>query len=431
MQGFVLAAILIANTYYRREAQISQYFFTYYYNDGSGDYYTGYVFAPTGFHTSAGLYVGKALDCQPEGMGGQSLGGYYYITSIVDGYAASYDKQEYITAYYDNDKAGSSFAVSNNDYLSTTPNYVYVANRSLADELGYAISADSALASSFSPFFEADLTYTYRFVVMGDSQSETATNETMLNTVIEEITENVNPDFILCLGDKAQYGGTANLEAWNTLADALRADGIEVYVVKGNHELLSDSGVSQTELQSQYQDVFHDMPDNGPEGYENLAYTFRYGNSTFVVLDAFYATDDGTYDEEVSPAQLTWLNDLNLTNRTFRFAFSHDPAWSVTGRDDDPVLWETLVDLDFNLYFAGHEHLYSRGTKDNLPQIITGTTGSPFVSSVPNDEYEPEITVTGQYNFVVVDVNGSDITITAYGYNASTLTFDIIDTASY
>jgi hypothetical protein len=431
MQGLALAAILITILAAGAQAQISQYYFTYYYSDGSGDYYTGSVFAPTDFQTYGPLLaVGKALYNQPEPMGGQALGGYYQITSITNGYSTSYDKQQYITSYYDNDKAKSSFAVSDNDYLSTSNNYVYVGNRTLADELGYVIRASDLLASSFSPFFEADLTTTYRFVVMGDSRSDTAINTTIFNTIIGQITNNVNPDFVMFLGDMSRYGGTTQLEAWETLADALRADGIEVYVAKGNHELDSDSGDSAREMQSQYQDVFHYLPDNGPDDYENLTYVFRYGNSAFVALDSFYATAGGaTYNEEVSGVQLDWLNDLNLSSRTFRFAFSHDAAYTVTGRTDDAELWDALVALNFDVYFGAHEHLYSRWTIDGLPQIITGTVGAPFVYTV--DTAEPEITVTGVYNFVVVDVNGSSMTLTTYGYNTTTGAFYILDTVSY
>jgi hypothetical protein len=429
IQGLLLAAMMLTMLTTGAQAQVSQYSFTYYYTDGSGDYYTGYVFAPTNFQASGPfLNVGKMLTDQPESMGGQALGGYYYITSIIDGYDASYDKKEYITAYYDNDKAHSSFAVSNNDSLASTGNYVYVSNRSLDDEFGYAIRYDNALVSSFNPYFEADLTSTYRFVVIGDSQSETGINETMFNTVVGEITANVNPDFLLMVGDQSEYGGTTQLEAWDSLAEALRDDGIEVYVAKTNHTLTLD-GLSDVELQSQYQSVFHSMPDNGPAGYEDLVYTFRYGNSSFIVLDAFFATAGMTYNEEVTDAQLNWLNDLNIANSTFRFAFSHDPAYSVTDRQDDPELWQTLTDLNFNLYFAGHEHLYSRWTIDGLPQIITGTTGAPFVYGV--EANEPEITVTGRYNFVVVDVDGSEISLTTYGYNTTTHAFVIIDTANY
>lgn len=56
-------------------------------------------------------------------MGGAALGGYYEITAIVDGYDSSYDKQEYITSYYDADTGKNSYTINGASYL-------YVADRS-------------------------------------------------------------------------------------------------------------------------------------------------------------------------------------------------------------------------------------------------------------------------------------------------------------
>jgi len=140
----------------------SRYDFTFNYNNGSGDYYTGYVYAPTSFETSQGgfLSVGTYLYDQPMELwasGYQSInGGYYYITAITDGFASTYDKKSYITAYYDADTAQSSLAL-NSDGSATAAN-IYVADRTASMEMGYAISG--ANHAIFSPYVEADVTTT-------------------------------------------------------------------------------------------------------------------------------------------------------------------------------------------------------------------------------------------------------------------------------
>ncbi len=131
----------------------SHYDFTFSYNNGSGDYYTGYVYAPTSFETYGCITVGTLLQYEPEPMGGASLGGYYYITAITDGYASSYDKKSYITAYYDADTAKASLGV-NSDGSATAAN-IYVASRTAAYETGYAISGTNH--GAFSPYTEADV----------------------------------------------------------------------------------------------------------------------------------------------------------------------------------------------------------------------------------------------------------------------------------
>jgi len=136
----------------------SRYDFNYCYNNSSGDYYTGYVYAPTSFQAGDLQFaVGKRLYDQPLpfwSQGYKSLGGAYYeITGITDGYAATYDKQSYITAYYDHDTAGAGLGVNSDG--STTAANIHVANRTAAWETGYAFSGSNH--ANFSPYVEADV----------------------------------------------------------------------------------------------------------------------------------------------------------------------------------------------------------------------------------------------------------------------------------
>lgn len=113
--------------------------FKFYYNNGSGDYYSGYVYAPTDFQTSGPqITVGKYLYQEPAELGLKTLNGYYYITGITDGYSASSDKQCYVTSYYDNDTYGKALGV--NPDGSATAGNVFVSNRTQQDERGYVIT---------------------------------------------------------------------------------------------------------------------------------------------------------------------------------------------------------------------------------------------------------------------------------------------------
>jgi len=135
----------------------SRYDFRYYFNNGSGDYYLGYVYAPTSFQADFQFAVGTQIYYQPQSFWSQgyhSLGGAYYeLTAITDGFAAAYDKQSYITAYYDADTAQASLGVNTNG--SATAANIYVADRTADWEQGYAISG--ANYASFSPYVEADV----------------------------------------------------------------------------------------------------------------------------------------------------------------------------------------------------------------------------------------------------------------------------------
>jgi len=149
----------------------SRYDFKYYYNDGSGDYYTGYVFAPTSFKITNDtdnqgfIEVGTHLTTEPEGLGSKALNGYYEITAITDGYNSSYDKKEYITAYYDGNLYQASEGV--NSDASATAGTVYVADRTAADESGYVVTKAqigfSAPYETVSSHIDADNDYSWDY----------------------------------------------------------------------------------------------------------------------------------------------------------------------------------------------------------------------------------------------------------------------------
>jgi glutamine amidotransferase-like uncharacterized protein len=129
----------------------SRYDFAFYYGDGSGDYYNGYVYAPTSFQTSSPfMAVGTYIYDQPMTMwssGLQSLnGGYYYITGVTGGYDSGYDKQSYITSYYDA-SANATFQINNT--TSSLPSYLYghvhVTDRSQYYEGAYAFTGSGAV----------------------------------------------------------------------------------------------------------------------------------------------------------------------------------------------------------------------------------------------------------------------------------------------
>jgi len=149
---------LFGGGYYEADVgSYSMYQFTFCYNDGSGDYYIGLVYAPTSFQTSGPqLGVGACIYDQPMPMWGsyQGLnGGYYYIYAITDGFSSVWDKQSWISAYYDGDTAGATLGVS---AYATTASYIFVPDRTAAYETGYAISG--ANHAAFDSYTEADVT---------------------------------------------------------------------------------------------------------------------------------------------------------------------------------------------------------------------------------------------------------------------------------
>jgi 3',5'-cyclic AMP phosphodiesterase CpdA len=298
----------------------------------------------------------------------------------------------------------------------------------------------------------------YRFVVYGDSPGVTPQwpnkaytedvpfNKEVLGYVNAQITQmQPPPDFVLFLGDMVTKGssaqGTSTLQSWKTfMRNTLKVDGvpIKLYVVPGNREFYGPQGwPTEPALQKVYQEVFSDMPSNGPPGYDKLAYYFEYGEgselSFFIVLDAFGFKSKGAtvinWDNGLDQAQLDWLKN-QAQSRQYRynhkFAFSHGPAFS-TGpwTVDDSVkrgMWNILADYGFAIFFGAHEHLYSRGNnldpnQRGVYQIINGSVGAKLddLSKLKKELRDSEYLRNEVWhiffndNFSVVDVNGSTI----------------------
>jgi hypothetical protein len=129
----------------------SQYYFVYYYY--SGDYYYGYVYAPTGL-----LRVGSYIYNEPAPMGGASLSkGFYCITGVSNGYSSAYDAEEYITSYYDADSGKSSDTLYGWSGAETAGHSLYVYDRRQTAESGYVY--DPSVPSTDAYFGTPDVVY--------------------------------------------------------------------------------------------------------------------------------------------------------------------------------------------------------------------------------------------------------------------------------
>jgi hypothetical protein len=276
----------------------------------------------------------------------------------------------------------------------------------------------------------------FRFVVMGDSRGTStgsAINTAILSSVVTRIASlEPTPEFIIFAGDLVYSGGETQLQLWKNITAPLTLEGIEIYPSIGNHEM----NVGYETGQAAFQAAF-DLPQNGPPGYEELAYYFDYADARFICLDSFYWDGETYFSNEITDAQLTWLL-VNLWNntQTHTFVFAHSPAYPVDGHVGDSLdqdttkrdsFWASLDSNQVDAYFCGHEHCYSRYNIDSginpdyvntVYQLICGSVGAPLSSA--NSSVSPEVFVS-DYNFMVVDVNGSQVDYTVYNDHGVTL----------
>jgi hypothetical protein len=202
---------------------------------------------------------------------------------------------------------------------------------------------------------------------------------------------------------------------------------------KETGEYSEESGDLDLENQKEFQKVFDFLPDNGPdEDHKHLAYTFKSadGHSLFAVLATYYVDPqtEEVYNGVLDQAQLTWVEEeLANSTATHKFVISHRPAFGLEGEKPEPTLrelWQTMDNNRVDIYFCGHEHLYSRktigkeedpGYLHNVVQVIAGSCGAPLSSGDDVKVNMRQWHVALTYNFSVVDVKDCQVNVKSYG----------------
>jgi len=160
-----------------------------------------------------------------------------------------------------------------------------------------------------------------------------------------------------------------------------------------------------------------DLPKNGPAPLEpERAYSFRFGNALFIILDSC---------SEI-PDQTAWLErQLSSADAVWKFAMFHFPPYAPT--DDYPEIrreWGRLFDqyhVDFVL--SGHVHHYLRtkpmhgGAAAASPADGTIYIVSVAVRGDDYDEFIPDCVeklIGGTALYHTFDIDGSRLTFRAY-----------------
>ena len=276
------------------------------------------------------------------------------------------------------------------------------------------------------------------FVWVADTRGD-ANNDIIDKAVLTPIVNSIlalnpAPNVVIFGGDAAYRGGTANLtEFEKVFTNPLTAAKIPSAFAIGNHELYTTGDSAQyLSRQQDFQTLFNsNWPQNGPSGYNNLAFSFQIGNSLFIIADSFYATSNATEPSYgVSAAQQAWMTGL-LQNDTASniFVFTHVPAFtavtpSQTPDSDMATAWDTITtagsatNTDASILFAGHEHLYYRAFRDGTYQVLAGSGGAPLGCDVPPcppyGPLQPGDVRELSYNWAVVSINGRNVTVTVF-----------------
>ncbi len=249
----------------------------------------------------------------------------------------------------------------------------------------------------------------FTFLSSGDSRS--GYDEIM--TQIDRLAA-IEMDFWLFNGDMNEFGTQEEWDAWfHSMAPLLPYR--PVMTVQGNHEVVADTYYGQFALP-----VEPDLP----EGYEEYAYSFDYGNVHFTALNSL--------SEDIVANQNAWLEaDLAAASQDpdidWIIALFHHPAYSASNHGStDRVIqnWLPLMEqYGVDMTFSGHDHNYERTHPVRGGQVVAPGEGPVHV--VVGAFFSPGysagqdwFTVTSSHGdnrcYATLEVNGSELNLTAY-----------------
>lgn len=295
----------------------------------------------------------------------------------------------------------------------------------LAPATGYAYrvgsGADASEWFSFRTARAGEAPFT--FLWLGDSQGPISLYARVIRQAIRYTHD---ASFIVFTGDLVDGGSSTKLhdDEWG---DWYRAAGflvseVPVIATPGNHEFY-DPQVRQKRDLNRYWRPGFTLPQNGPAGLEETAYSFDYQGVRFIMV----SSDDMVRNEDAARRQTEWVEEL-LKNNPCRWTVMafHHPFFSTAARRDNKVVRESLKPLvdkyGVDLVLNGHDHTYARGMA--FPEEAHGKgrmAGTVYVVSVSGSKmYKQDADPWWDKGLVntqlwqTISVNGNRLTYRAY-----------------
>ena len=270
-----------------------------------------------------------------------------------------------------------------------------------------------------NPPVTAEKIDSFSFAILGDTQRFDSSNA---NGGLQKAVKNIegkNVGLVMTTGDllgscDGKSGCEKKLNEWKNTLSSLYS---KTYEMMGNHDR---TGAEKSDALWQ---KFFELPQNGPEGYKELVYSFDFQNSHFVVLNS-----EKPKEHAVDKTQRDWLEkDLKDSQKDNKFVFFHEPAYPVSSKIDKSLdadapdrdaLWQILKDQKVKAVFNGHEHIQSRRKVDGVYQFVFGNTDS-FDHDLPKAGVA-EYSYQGEH-YGIVEIKGQEVTVNVYSVDGNLL----------
>jgi len=242
----------------------------------------------------------------------------------------------------------------------------------------------------------------FTFAVYGDSRA--ATPGKLENPDHEKVVAAVAvkyPAFLINTGDMV-YSGDSDHD-WRLFFENIKpiAPNIPLFPVFGNHEARGgDDAVKKW-------DTLFSLPGQGPK---KMYYSFRYGNTLFVVLCSTCGLRDGDPQVAWTKAELEKASkDPGIENRVAAF---HNPMYTCGNHKDDENAKRSLEPLfkryGVKLVLAGHNHIYEHLLENGVHYLTLGGGGAPLHDIKTKCDHN-RFTAASRLHFALISVNGGVI----------------------
>ena len=246
-------------------------------------------------------------------------------------------------------------------------------------------------------------------IFAGDPQSapETRYDYSAWAGILEQAAETApDANYLVIGGDLVnEY---ADPEEWSAFftsgGERYEHFGEKVFPVSGNHT--SDEDTTRE---------YFDLPENGCR--DGLFYSFDAGEIHFIMLDSIAM---GTRDAQAVSRITGWMReDLEKSDGKWNIAVLHHPMFPMADSRKDRIRAETmcknylpvLTDGGVCALLCGHEHAYSRVTRDGMLQIMSASGGKLY--EMP-EEAPAEMTYWESPVFTVISAGEDGLSFNTY-----------------
>ncbi len=232
----------------------------------------------------------------------------------------------------------------------------------------------------------------FRFVVIGDAHLYEMDNHRFDKTFERAINDIIKmrpkPDFVLFIGDLAQFGKVKELEKGKRYLDRLKKAGIPYRIIPGEHDWYLDMGKTWKEMFGKpYWSFDH-------KGVHFI------GMNSILVRDYWTARNMSPWERMLAIAelechicglwgvreeQLEWLEKdvKNLSPDTPIVVFTHSPLWDYYPRwnfqtEDAPQVRQILSKFEKVIAIHGHVHQVVYNKTGNMVHIGNLATAWPW-----------------------------------------------------